>query len=161
MNYWTIALVTEAELDAEYAWVADKAIILGKGPTQESFLNINKIIEISKREKIYALHPGYGFLSENVNLVQKCEENGIKFIGPDSKTMKMMGAKDVSKEIMIKNNIPVIPGYYSDNQEMTHLREESEKIGYPVIIKAVLGGGGKGMRVVKNSEEFEEMLKFC
>ena len=69
MNYRTIALVTEAELDAEYAWVADKAIIIGKGPTQDSFLNINKIIEISKREKVFALHPGYGFLSENVNLV--------------------------------------------------------------------------------------------
>lgn len=108
-----------------------------------------------------AIHPGYGFLSENVNFVKEIEKNNIIFVGPNSQTMSKMGAKDVSKNIMIENGIPVTPGYNGENQDPKVLLEEAEKIGYPVILKAVLGGGGKGMRIVRKTSEFNEMLQSC
>ncbi len=161
LNIPTVALVTKAERLAEHGRLADEVLEIGEGSSLESYLNIDKIINSCLKTGADAIHPGYGFLSENVQFVKMAEENDIKFVGPNSDTMYKMGAKDIAKKIMVENDVPVTPGYYSENQEESHLLNESEKIGYPVIIKAVMGGGGKGMRIVRKREEFSEMLLSC
>lgn len=105
-----------------------------------------------------AIHPGYGFLSENADFAELCEKEGVVFIGPPPAAIRAMGSKSASKDIMIKANVPVIPGYHGENQDMSVLKSEAKKIGYPVLIKAVMGGGGKGMRIVESEEELEDSV---
>lgn len=158
LNIPTLALVTEIEKNTLYGKLADETVVIGEGPSSSSFLNIEKIINVALQKNANAIHPGYGFLSENVKFVSEIEKNGLIFVGPNSKTMALMGAKDVSKKIMIEKNIPVTPGYNGESQDSSILESEADKIGYPVILKAVLGGGGKGMRIVRKKQEFQEML---
>ena len=106
-----------------------------------------------------AIHPGYGFLSENASFVTLCEQEGVNFIGPPSKAIQAMGSKSESKNIMTSNGVPVVSGYHGDNQDPKYLLEEARKIGFPVMLKAVLGGGGKGMREVYREEDFMDMLE--
>lgn len=157
----TLALVTEAERNTYYGRVADETVVIGEGLSKDSFLNVEKLINVAIDKKVSAIHPGYGFLSENVHFVWSIEKEGMTFIGPNSETMEKMGAKDVSKKIMQEHGVPVTPGYNGESQEESQLFNECKKIGFPVILKAVMGGGGKGMRIVRKEEDFEEMLKAC
>lgn len=157
----TVALTTSAEKTSLHSQLADETQIIGTGSSLTSYLNIEKIINAALKTGANYIHPGYGFLSENVQLVETASKNKIGFIGPKAETMKKMGAKDVAKEIMVENGVKVTPGFYSENQDSGEMLVRSEEMGFPVIIKAVMGGGGKGMRVVYRKGDFFEMLDSC
>ena len=154
----TIALVTEAEKNAQHSKHATETLIIGDGPSRTSYLSIEKIINAALKTNSNAIHPGYGFLSENVELVRTANNNGIEFVGPSVEAMEKMGSKSVAKSIMIKHGIPVIEGYIGENQDPDSLFEKAKEIGFPVLIKASLGGGGKGMRLCFNESDFFDML---
>jgi len=155
----SVAVYSEPDLRAKHVRMADEAYSLGGFKSQESYLDINKIINIAKKYKIDAIHPGYGFLSENYLFVEACEKNNIKFIGPKVEAIKIMGQKLESKNLLVKHNIPVIPGYSGDNQEEEFLLKQAKEIGFPVLIKASSGGGGKGMRLCVNQNDFIKDLQ--
>jgi 3-methylcrotonyl-CoA carboxylase alpha subunit len=140
---------------------ADEAVHIGPPPAAESYLLGAKIIEAMKLTDAKAVHPGYGFLSENTTFAQMCKDAGRIFIGPPPSAITAMGSKSVSKKLMIEAGVPVTPGYHGDNQDPQLLKNEANKIGYPVLIKAVSGGGGKGMRLVWKESEFLDALESC
>ncbi len=155
MNIKTVAVYSEIDKNALHTKLADEAICIGPANPKQSYLNIKNIIEAARITKADSIHPGFGFLSENANFAKICEESNIKFIGPTSKVINLLGNKSNSKELMKKEDVPVIPG--SDGS-ITGLKEAlkiAEKIGYPVMLKASAGGGGKGIRVVNNEKEME------
>jgi 3-methylcrotonyl-CoA carboxylase alpha subunit len=154
----TVAVYSSADVNSLHVQQADEAYCIGEAIPSESYLNMEKIIEVAKKSKAEAIHPGYGFLSENPEFASKVSENGLKFIGPPSSAMLDMGDKANSKIIMTKANVPVVPGYHGSNQDPTFLKSKGDEIGYPVLIKAIKGGGGKGMRIVYHEGEFLEML---
>ncbi|OUR97843.1 hypothetical protein A9Q84_06495 [Halobacteriovorax marinus] len=158
MGIKSVSLFTEIERDYPHANLADECISLGEGPLSETYLNQDRIIEIAKKCGASAIHPGYGFLSENSVFANKVTSAGLIFIGPRPDSMELMGDKKTSKVEMGKISIPLIPGYHGDNQEDDFLKNEADKMGYPVLIKATAGGGGKGMRAVWKEEEFIEAL---
>lgn len=136
--------------------MSDESYLIGPAAAKDSYLRGDKLIEVAKKSGAQAIHPGYGFLSENAEFADLCEREGIIFIGPPSSAIRAMGSKSASKDIMIKAGVPTIPGYHGEDQSMETLRAEAAKIGYPVLIKAVLGGGGKGMRIVEREEDLED-----
>eukprot|EP00494_Astrolonche_serrata_P030246 UN30513 len=138
--------------------MADEAYRLGPPPVSESYLLGDKIIDICKQHGAEAIHPGYGFLSENAGFVEKCVEAGVEFIGPPIPAIRAMGSKSASKKIMEDAGVACVPGYYGKDQSLDRLKKEADRIGYPIMIKAVLGGGGKGMRVVETKDLFEVRL---
>ncbi|KAI8847458.1 carbamoyl-phosphate synthase L chain, ATP binding domain-containing protein [Chytridium lagenaria] len=138
---------------------ADEAFLIGPAASQESYLKMEKIIDVAKRAGAQAIHPGYGFLSENASFADLVKRSGLEFIGPPAQAIIDMGSKSASKEIMIKANVPVVPGYHGANQDPEYLQAEAGKMGYPVLIKAVKGGGGKGMRIVDKEADFMDMLE--
>jgi pyruvate carboxylase subunit A len=154
----TIAVYSDADERALHAKYADESFYLGGTHPLESYLNINKIIKIAKEEGVDGIHPGYGFLAENPNFAYRCEREGIKFIGPSSKAIELMGNKIVAREIMQKAGVPVTPGS-GKIKEVEEAREIAKQIGYPIIIKAAAGGGGIGMRIVNKEEDLEEAIK--
>lgn len=158
MGIEVITLYTEAELGLPHIEIGDEAINLGEGPLSETYLNQSLLLDIAKTYKCDAIHPGYGFLSENAGFRKKVQDAGLIFIGPRPKAMEIMGDKVASKIAMEKIGVPLIPGYHGDNQDADFLQGEADKIGYPVMIKASAGGGGKGMRIVRSKEEFQEAL---
>ena len=158
MGIRTIAVYSDADANALHVREADDAVHIGPSPAKESYLVIDKIIEAAKRSGAEAIHPGYGFLSENVTFAEACEKAGIIFVGPPASAIKAMGLKDAAKRLMEKAGVPVVPGYHGDNQDGAFLAGEANKIGYPVLIKAVAGGGGKGMRRVDDASEFAKAL---
>jgi 3-methylcrotonyl-CoA carboxylase alpha subunit len=141
--------------------MADEAVHIGPSPATDSYLRGDKIIQAAKATGAQAIHPGYGFLSENLAFCRLCEENGIEFIGPPTGAIRAMGSKSESKDIMIKAKVPVTPGYHGSIQTNDHLHEQAKRIGYPLMIKAVSGGGGKGMRAVWEDSKFIESLESC
>ena len=153
-----VAVYSEADRNARHVAMADEAFLLGPAPSSESYLRADKIIEICKQSGAQAVHPGYGFLSENTGFAEALEANGITFIGPPSSAIAAMGSKSAAKEIMSHANVPLVPGYHGDDQDPALLRAEAEKCGFPLLLKAVAGGGGKGMRVVEQMSEFDEAL---
>ena len=153
-----VAVYSEADANSRHVAMADEAFLLGPAPSTESYLRADKIIEICKQSGAQAVHPGYGFLSENTEFAEALEENGITFIGPPSSAIAAMGSKSAAKEIMSHASVPLVPGYHGDDQDPALLKQESEKCGFPQLLKAVAGGGGKGMRVVESLEEFDEAL---
>ncbi|OLY79589.1 Methylcrotonoyl-CoA carboxylase subunit alpha, mitochondrial, partial [Smittium mucronatum] len=155
----TVAVYSEADSNSMHVKMADEAYLLGPSQSSESYLNQDKICQIALETESQGVHPGYGFLSENSDFAEKLTSLGIKFIGPDPSAIRSMGSKSESKNIMIGANVPVVPGYHGHDQSTTGLRQEANKIGYPVLIKAIKGGGGKGMRVVEKDEDFEMMLE--
>lgn len=161
MNISTLAIYSDADRNARHVRMADQAVHLGGQLTADTYLNASKIIDIAKDYAADAIHPGYGFLSENAAFADLCEENDIIFIGPSSAAIRAMGLKDEAKELMIKADVPVVPGYQGENQDEKFLKSQADSIGYPVLIKAVAGGGGKGMRLVENKSEFLESLASC
>ncbi|KAM9969262.1 hypothetical protein ACTFIR_001090 [Dictyostelium discoideum] len=152
----TVAVYSEADKNSLHVSMADESYLIGPAAAKESYLCGNKIIDVAKRSGAQAIHPGYGFLSENSDFADLCEREGIIFIGPPSDAIKAMGSKSASKDIMIKAGVPTIPGYHGEDQSMSVLKSEAAKIGYPVLIKAVMGGGGKGMRIVEREEDLED-----
>ncbi|KAL1934018.1 hypothetical protein VTP01DRAFT_6200 [Rhizomucor pusillus] len=155
----TVAVYSEADVNAQHVKMADEAFLIGPPPSAESYLDIDKILKVAKMTGAQAIHPGYGFLSENADFADRVMAEKLQFIGPSGNAMRSMGSKSESKFIMEDAGVPVVPGYHGDNQDVKFLKEQAEKIGYPVLIKAIKGGGGKGMRIVRSPSEFEEMLE--
>ncbi|CAG8466463.1 11179_t:CDS:10 [Gigaspora margarita] len=155
----SVAVYSEADKHSLHVKMADDAYLIGPAPSSESYLNIDKIIAVAKESSSQAIHPGYGFLSENPNFAERLANEKIIFIGPPASAMISMGSKSESKDIMIAANVPVVPGYHGTNQDPQFLKEQASKIGYPVLIKAIKGGGGKGMRIVNDPSEFEIQLE--
>ncbi|MBA5763163.1 acetyl/propionyl/methylcrotonyl-CoA carboxylase subunit alpha [Vibrio sp. 404] len=149
----TVAVYSDADRSSLHVKQADFAEYIGASAASESYLDIEKIIQAAIKWQADAIHPGYGFLSENPNLAKACSDNGIVFIGPPTNAIEQMGSKSQAKSIMTTANVPLVPGYHGDNNSVEHLLEEAEKIGYPVMLKATQGGGGKGMRVVNSAAE--------
>jgi len=155
----SVSVYSEADRKSLHVQMADEAYEIGPPPPSESYLNIPKIIEIAKRAGANAIHPGYGFLAENWQFAKACEDEGIIFIGPNPNAMRLLGNKVESRKEMEKAVIPVIPGMESSSRDFSVFKEEAEKIGYPVLIKAAGGGGGKGMRIIRSSEELIPSLE--
>ncbi len=159
MGIKTVTIFADDDKDLPHAFISDESYALGTGPLSETYLNQDKILEIAKQSGSDAIHPGYGFLSENPIFCQKITSAGLKFIGPSPENMRLMGDKITSKQEMESAGVPVIPGYHGDNQDSDFLQKESNSIGYPVMVKATAGGGGRGMRVVDCEENFLEELE--
>ncbi|KAF8262784.1 carbamoyl-phosphate synthase L chain, ATP binding domain-containing protein [Lactarius quietus] len=155
----TVAIYSEVDADSLHVKMADEAFCIGPAPSSESYLRIDKIIEVCHRSGAQAVHPGYGFLSENANFAEQLAKAGITFIGPPASAIVSMGSKSESKTIMTNAGVPCVPGYHGANQDPQHLLSEAEKIGFPVLIKAVHGGGGKGMRTVHSGSTFLDALE--
>jgi 3-methylcrotonyl-CoA carboxylase alpha subunit len=154
----TIAVYSQADAKNLHVVMADEAHNIGASIASESYLDISKIITVAKLAKAEAIHPGYGFLSERAEFAQACKDAGIIFIGPPASAIRAMGSKDEAKRLMEKTGVPIVPGYHGENQDSTFLKIEAKKIGYPILIKAVAGGGGKGMRRVDHEKDFNENL---
>lgn len=161
MGIKTVAVFSDADRHAEHVKQADEAVYLGPAPAAESYLVGEKIIQACKDTGAQAVHPGYGFLSENLDFCKLCTDNGIVFIGPPPKAIKAMGSKSESKDIMIKAGVPVTPGYHGHDNSNATLLARAKEIGFPLMIKAVSGGGGKGMRLVHEESAFIESLESC
>lgn len=153
-----VAVYSEADANALHVRMADEAYCIGPAPSQESYLRSDIILKVAKECGAQAIHPGYGFLAENAEFAEACAKAKICFIGPPVKAIRAMGSKSEAKKIMAKAGVPLIPGYHEDNQDSNVLHKAADKIGYPVLLKPAAGGGGKGMRVVANSEEFINAL---
>ena len=155
----TVAVYSDADRDALHVAMADEAVRIGPAEAAKSYLNIPVIIEAAKASGAQAVHPGYGFLSENPDFVEAVEAAGLVFIGPSASAIRAMGLKDAAKALMEQAGVPVVPGYHGERQEPTFLAGEAEAIGYPVLIKARAGGGGKGMRRVEKPADFSAALE--
>jgi 3-methylcrotonyl-CoA carboxylase alpha subunit len=158
MGIATVAVYSDADRDALHVRLADEAIHIGAPPARESYLLADKILAAAKETGAQAVHPGYGFLSENAAFARACADNGICFVGPPTSAIEAMGSKSAAKNIMEKAKVPLVPGYHGDDQNPELLRAASDKMGYPVLLKATAGGGGKGMRQVWSAQEFDEAL---
>jgi acetyl-CoA carboxylase biotin carboxylase subunit len=156
-----VAVFSEPDRESLHVLRADEAYCVGPGPSGESYLVIDRIIETAKKAKCAAIHPGYGFLAENAGFSQACKDAGIVFIGPDAEAMRAMGDKTMARSKVGKAGVPIIPGMKKGVQKFEAMREAAAGIGYPVLIKAALGGGGKGMRVCRNDEELKAGFELC
>ncbi len=158
MGIRSVAVYSEADRNAPHVLFADEAVCLGAPPSSESYLNGDKIIAFCKELGVDGIHPGYGFLSENAAFAQKVEDAGIRFIGPGPEAMRIMGSKLAAKECVKQYNIPMVPGIDEAIEDITLAKAIANKIGYPVLIKASAGGGGKGMRIVEKDADLEEQM---
>lgn len=154
----TVAVYSEADAKSKHVSLADEAYLIGPPEAKHSYLLGEKILEVAKRSGAQAIHPGYGFLSENAGFSELCHKNGVVFIGPPAGAIIAMGSKSESKKIMSDAKVPIIPGYHGEAQDEKTLLKEAEKMGFPLLIKAVHGGGGKGMKIVTEKENFLEQL---
>jgi 3-methylcrotonyl-CoA carboxylase alpha subunit len=155
----TVAVYADADRDAKHVAMADEAVHVGASPVAESYLNVERLLDAETFTGAEAIHPGYGFLSENPDFVEAVEAAGLVFIGPPASAIRAMGLKDAAKALMEKAGVPVVPGYHGGEQGVARLAREAEAIGYPVLIKARAGGGGKGMRLVERPEDFAAALE--
>src|SRR5213075_1190465 len=158
MGIRTVAVYSDADAKALHVRMADEAVHIGPSPAAESYLRGETIIEAAKATGAEAIHPGYGFLSENADFAQAVIDAGLIWVGPKPASIRAMGLKDAAKKLMDEAGVPTTPGYLGEDQDPKRLQAEADKISYPVLIKAVAGGGGKGMRRVNASAEFAEML---
>ena len=161
MGIATVAVYSEADANARHVRLADEAVLIGPAAARESYLVADKILAAARQTGAEAIHPGYGFLSENEEFAQACEDAGISFIGPPASAIRAMGSKSAAKALMEKAGVPLTPGYHGDRQEPEFLAQQADRIGYPVLIKASAGGGGKGMRRVDDPADFESALASC
>ncbi len=159
MGIKTVAVFSEADRNAPHVKFADEAVCIGPPPSNESYLLGDKIIKVAKELKVEAIHPGYGFLSENAEFGESVEKSGMIFIGPKSHAIRVMGSKLAAKEAVKKYDIPMVPGTNEAITDVAAAKEIAKEIGFPILIKASAGGGGKGMRIVENANEFEEQMK--
>lgn len=154
----TVLLHSEADVGTRAFRMADEAICIGPAPTAESYLNIASNVKAALHAGAQAVHPGFGFLSENADFAQACVEAGLIFVGPKAETIRALGDKISAKKLIEKARVPTVPGYMGDDQELPTLMKEAERIGYPVIVKAAAGGGGRGMKVIRAKEEAAELI---
>ncbi len=159
MNITSVAVYSDADKNALHVSEADEAYHIGNSPAAESYLDYKKIIELAKSINVDAIHPGYGFLSENANFIREVEKAGIVFIGPSAETVDLMGDKTSARTLMKKNNVPIVPGTTKPITDINDAKEIAEEIGFPIMIKASAGGGGKGMRKVDNMEELKDSIE--
>ena len=157
----TVAVYSEADAGAQHVRLADFAYPIGGPRPQDSYLRADAIVDVAKQSGAEAIHPGYGFLSENADFAEAVERAGIAFIGPSAESMRKMGSKAGAKDLMAGHGVPVVPGYTGESQDPALLAREAEKIGFPLMIKAAHGGGGKGMRIVRAAGEFMANLESC
>jgi 3-methylcrotonyl-CoA carboxylase alpha subunit len=158
MGIETVAVYSEADAHARHVAACDRAVPIGPAPARDSYLNIPRIIEAAKVSGAQAIHPGYGFLSENPAFPEACEAAGLIFVGPPAAAMRAMGSKSAAKALMETSGVPLLPGYHGETQTPAFLAEQAARIGFPIVIKAVSGGGGRGMRVVNAAAEFDAAL---
>src|SRR5215472_9364065 len=158
LGIMTVAVYSEADCGALHAELADEAWPIGPAPAAESYLNIERILKAARNSGAEAVHPGCGFLSENAEFAEACEAAGIAFIGPPASAIRAMGSKAEAKALMQRHDVPLVPGYHGEDQDPKRLADEAKRIGFPVLIKASAGGGGRGMRVVGGAAEFAAAL---
>jgi len=161
MGVRTVAVYSDADTGARHVRLADEAVAIGPAAARESYLSIERILAAARETGAEAIHPGYGFLSENMSFALACEAAGIVFVGPPPTAIHAMGSKSAAKALMAQAGVPLVPGYHGDDQDPQMLAWEAEVIGYPVMIKASAGGGGKGMRTVRHADEFADALASC
>ncbi len=154
----TVAVYSEADAGALHVAMADEAYLIGPAPAAESYLDADAVIEVARKSGADAVHPGYGFLAENAAFAAACVKAGLVFVGPPADAIRAMGSKSAAKEIMQKAGVPLVPGYHGADQGLAALRDAAKAVGYPVLIKASAGGGGKGMRVVREAGDFKDAL---
>ncbi len=159
MGITTVAVYSDADAESRHRMLADEAVHIGPAPVSDSYLKGDRIIQAALDSGAQAIHPGYGFLSENPDFVAAVEAAGLTFIGPSAASIRAMGLKDAAKALMVKAGVPVVPGYHGERQDADFLAVEADKIGYPVLIKARAGGGGKGMRLVNDPADFAAALE--
>jgi propionyl-CoA carboxylase alpha chain len=159
MGIKTVAVYSRADRNAPHVRFADEAICIGEAPSKDSYLLGSKIIEVAKKLNVDAIHPGYGFLSENAGFAEEVAKNGLIFIGPKSKAIRMMGSKLAAKEAVKNYNIPMVPGIDEAITDISKAKSIAKKIGFPILIKASAGGGGKGMRIVERENELESQME--
>ncbi len=157
----TVAVYSDADANARHVAVCDESVLIGPAPAKESYLRADKIIEVALATGAQAIHPGYGFLSENEDFAEACAAAGLVFIGPPASAIRAMGSKSAAKALMEKANVPLVPGYHGETQDADFLQEQADRIGYPVLLKAAAGGGGKGMRIVEKAADFKAALASC
>jgi 3-methylcrotonyl-CoA carboxylase alpha subunit len=158
MGIATVAVYSEADANALHVKAADRAIAIGPPPAHDSYLNIQRIIDAARQADADAIHPGYGFLSENPAFAEACSAAGIIFVGPPPSAMRAMGSKSAAKTLMEKSGVPLLPGYHGEDQDAALLADQANRIGFPVMIKAISGGGGRGMRIVTAANDFPTAL---
>ncbi|MDX5359935.1 MAG: biotin/lipoyl-binding protein [Alphaproteobacteria bacterium] len=158
MGVRTIAVYSDADAAAQHVRLADEAWRLGPAPARESYLKAGLILDIARRAGADAIHPGYGFLSENAGFAEACAKAGVIFVGPPASAIRAMGGKDAAKALMEKAGVPIVPGYHGEDQSADRLRAEAGRIGFPLLAKAVAGGGGKGMRLIRSMAEFDDAV---
>ncbi len=157
----TVAVYSDADADAQHVRACDQAVRIGGPEPRDSYLKIDAILEAARASGAHAIHPGYGFLSENEQFARACEQAGLIFVGPPAQAIAAMGSKSAAKTLMESAGVPLVPGYHGDNQAPDFLHQQADAIGYPVLIKASAGGGGKGMRIVESSDAFLDALRSC
>ncbi|MEY3580531.1 MAG: hypothetical protein RI984_1635, partial [Pseudomonadota bacterium] len=161
MGIRTVAVYSDADKHAAHVAACDEAVHIGAAEAKQSYLQIARIIEAAQATGAEAIHPGYGFLSENEEFAAACEQAGLIFIGPPATAIHAMGSKSAAKALMEKAQVPLVPGYHGENQDADFLHKQADSITYPVLLKASAGGGGKGMRIVQSSAEFKGALASC
>ncbi|MYN12490.1 ATP-grasp domain-containing protein [Pusillimonas sp. TS35] len=161
MGLRTVAVYSDADTTARHVAACDTAVHIGGPEPRQSYLRADAIIDAARRSGAQAIHPGYGFLSENQAFAQACADAGIVFVGPPGSAIAAMGSKSAAKSLMEKAGVPLVPGYHGDNQDSAFLQQQADAIGYPVLIKASAGGGGKGMRIVNSADAFADALASC
>ena len=159
MGIKTVAVFSTADRNAPHVKFADEAICIGEPPSNQSYLRGDKIMEVALKLHVDAIHPGYGFLSENADFAELCEQNNIIFIGPRSKAIKIMGSKLAAKEAVKHYNIPMVPGIDEAITDVSKAKQIAKEIGFPILIKASAGGGGKGMRIIEKESDLESQMK--
>ena len=159
MGLRTIAVYSDADRDALHVAMADEAVLLGPSRARDSYLNIERVIEAARQSGAEAIHPGYGFLSENADFADACAKAGIVFVGPTGAMMRAMGSKSGSKELMERAGVPLVPGYHGEAQDEATLAQAAAKVGFPVLVKASAGGGGRGMRIVRVAKELAASIE--
>ncbi len=157
----TVAVYSDADANAKHVALCDESVHIGAAPAKESYLLAERIIAAARQTGAQAIHPGYGFLSENEDFAAACANAGLVFIGPPASAIRAMGSKSAAKALMETADVPLVPGYHGEEQGTDFLRAQADKIGYPVLLKASAGGGGKGMRIVERSEDFDAALASC
>jgi 3-methylcrotonyl-CoA carboxylase alpha subunit len=158
MGLRTVAVYSDADRDAMHVALADEAVLIGPAPAKDSYLHIGAIIEAAQTTGAEAIHPGYGFLSENADFAQACADAGLVFVGPSAATIRLMGSKAAAKALMESSGVPVVPGYHGEDQSIAMLQAAADRIGYPVLVKASAGGGGRGMRLVGKADDLAEAI---
>ena len=157
----TVAIYSEVDKHARHVSLCDEAVLIGNAAPNESYLCAERVLNVALTSGAQAIHPGYGFLSENAAFAEACSQAGLVFIGPPAKAIAAMGSKSAAKRLMEQSGIPLVPGYHGDNQSPDFLQAQADTLGYPLLIKASSGGGGKGMRVVHSAQEFKAALSAC